>query len=221
MPGNVRQVERYPTLVDPKVVDEITRQVQRRDDLVRKLELVDRPRTDRQHVHLHLATSVLVFLEQVQAGFELAIGLFQLVAVALVFQQQARTIQGPAHGVLEHSQIFKWLDQVIRCAQAQGLDRIVHHASARNHDDRDLRRQLGDLANELESAHLRHAQIADDQVGLVLLEYLKTLLAIAGLQDAETTVFQIGGEARAHYFVIIDYQQRGTGFWHVGKRRQN
>jgi len=56
---------------------------------------------------------------------------------------------------------------------------------------------------------------------LVLLEYLKTLLAIAGLQDAETTVFQIGGEARAHYFVIIDYQQRGTGFWHVGKRRQN
>jgi hypothetical protein len=54
-----------------------------------------------------------------------------------------------------------------------------------------------------------------------LLEYLKTLLAVTGLQDAETTVFQIGREARAHYFVIIDYQQRGTGFWHVGKRRQN
>ena len=47
------------------------------------------------------------------------------------------------------------------------------------------------------------------------------LLAIAGLQDAEATVFQIGREARAHYFVVIDYQQRGTGFLHVGKRRQN
>jgi len=84
-----------------------------------------------------------------------------------------------------------------------------------------LWRPLGDLADEFESAHLRHAQIADDQVGLVLLEYLKTLLAIAGLQDAETTVFQVGREACAYYFVIIDYQQRGTGFWHVGKRRQN
>ncbi|MCY1409063.1 hypothetical protein D9M71_244010 [compost metagenome] len=186
-----------------------------------KLELVDGPGADRQHVHLHLATGVLVLLEQVQAGFELAIGLLQLLAVALVLQQQARTIQGPAHRVLEHSQIFERLDQVVRRAQAQGFDRVIHHAGTRHHDHRRLRRTFGDLANEFESAHLRHAQIADDQVGLVLLEYLKTLLAIAGLQDAETTVFQIGGEARAHYFVIIDYQQRGTGFWHVGKRRQN
>jgi len=83
-----------------------------------------------------------------------------------------------------------------------------------------LRRQLGHLADEFEPAHLRHAQIADHQVGLVLLEYLKALLAIAGLQDAETTVFQIGGETRAHYLVIIDYQQRGTGFgmWANGAR---
>lgn len=66
-----------------------------------------------------------------------------------------------------------------------------------------------------------HAQVADHKVGLVALEYLETLLAIAGLQDAEATVFQIGREARAHYFVVIDYQQRGTGFLHVGKRRQN
>src|SRR5690349_6040551 len=221
MTGNVRQVKGYPALVDPKVVDEITRQVQRRDDLVSELELVDGPWADRQHVHLYLATGVLVLLEQVQAGSELAVGLLQLLAVALVLQQQARTIQGPAHRVLEHGQIFERLDQVVRCAQAQGFDRVVHHARTRHHDHRCLRRQLGDLADELESAHLRHAQIADDQIGLVLLEYLKTLLTIAGLQDAETTVFQIGGEARAHYFVIIDYQQRGTGFWHVGKRRQN
>ena len=54
-----------------------------------------------------------------------------------------------------------------------------------------------------------------------VIEYLKTLLAVAGLQDAETTVFQVGSEAGSHHFVIIDYQQRGTGFWHVGKRRQN
>ena len=44
----------------------------------------------------------------------------------------------------------------------------------------------------LKPAHLRHAQIADHEVGLVFLEYLKPLLAIAGLKDAEPTVFQIG-----------------------------
>ena len=68
---------------------------------------------------------------------------------------------------------------------------------------------------------LFRSQIADHEVGLIALEYLETLLAIAGLQDAEATVFQIGRKACAHYFVVIDYQQRGTGFWHVGKRRQN
>src|SRR6202008_4296068 len=101
---------------------------------------------------------------------------------------------------LEHGQIFERLDQVIRRAQAQSLDRVVHHAGAGNHDHRWLRGSLGYLTDEFETAHLRHAQIADDEVGLVLLEYLKTLLTVTGLQDAETTVFQIGREARAHYF---------------------
>ncbi len=64
---------------------------------MRKLERVDRPRCDRQHVHLHLPTRVLVFLQQVQAGFELAIGLFQLFAIDLVFSEQARPIQRTTH----------------------------------------------------------------------------------------------------------------------------
>ena len=84
-----------------------------------------------------------------------------------------------------------------------------------------MRGKVGHLANQLQAAHLGHAQVADHEVGLVALEYLETLLAITGLQDAEATVFQVGREARAHYFVVIDYQQRGTGFLHVGKRRQN
>jgi hypothetical protein len=67
---------------------------------------------------------------------------------------------------------------------------------------------------------LRHAQIADHQIRLFLLEDLETLLAVACLQDAEAAVFQVGGEARTHYIVIIDYQQRCTVFLHVGKRRQ-
>ncbi len=221
MAGHVGQVERHTSLIDAEVVDKITRQVQRRDDLVRKLEFVDGPRAHRQHVHLHLATGVLVFLEQIEAGFEFAVGGFELFAVALVFQQQASTVQRAAHRMLQHRQVFQGLDQVVGSAQAQGLDSIVHYAGTGHNNHWRLRRTLGYLANQLEAAHLGHAQVADHEVGLVALEHLETLLAITGLQDAEATVFQIGREARAHYFVVIDYQQRGTGFLHVGKRRQN
>ncbi|MNI77187.1 hypothetical protein D3C73_1334640 [compost metagenome] len=49
---------------------------------------------------------------------------------------------------------------------------------------------------------------------------LEPLLAIAGLEDAEATVFQIGGEARTDHVVIIDDQQRCTDFLHVGERRR-
>jgi hypothetical protein len=76
------------------------------------------------------------------------------------------------------------------------------------------------LADKLEAADLRHAQVADHEVGLFLLEYLKALRAIVSLQDVEATVFKVGRKACAHYVVVIDYQQRGTGFLHVGKRRQ-
>jgi hypothetical protein len=79
---------------------------------------------------------------------------------------------------------------------------------------------LADLADQFEAAHLRHAQIADHEVGLVFFEDLKALLAIAGLEDAEATVFQIGGEAGTDHIVVIDYQQRCTGFLHVGERRR-
>ncbi len=123
--------------------------------------------------------------------------------------------------MLQHSQVFQGLDQVVGGAQAQGLDSVVHHAGTGHNNHRRLRGKLSHLADQLEAAHLGHAQVADHKVGLVALEYLETLLAIAGLQDAEATVFQVGREARAHYFVVIDYQQRGTGFLHVGKRRQN
>ncbi|MNW22496.1 hypothetical protein D3C71_2240040 [compost metagenome] len=55
---------------------------------------------------------------------------------------------------------------------------------------------------------------------MFLFEDLEALLAIGCLQDAETAVFQVGGKTRTYDVVVIDYQQRCTGFLHVGKRRQ-
>lgn len=51
-------------------------------------------------------------------------------------------------------------------------------------------------------------------------EDLEALLTVGGLEDAETAVFQIGGEAGTDHVVVIDDQQRCTGFLHVGERRQ-
>ncbi|MNP19688.1 hypothetical protein D3C76_1122290 [compost metagenome] len=67
---------------------------------------------------------------------------------------------------------------------------------------------------------MRHAQIADHKIRVFLFEDLEALLAIGCLQDAETAVFQVGGKTRTYDVVVIDYQQRCTGFLHVGKRRQ-
>ncbi|MNT12307.1 hypothetical protein D3C72_1472300 [compost metagenome] len=68
---------------------------------------------------------------------------------------------------------------------------------------------------------MRHAQIADHKIRLFLFEDLEALLAITRLQDTETTVFKVSGKTRTYDIVVIDYQQRCTGFLHVGKRRQN
>ncbi|MNS76156.1 hypothetical protein D3C72_1096950 [compost metagenome] len=220
MPGDVGEIESDAPFVHPEVIGKITRQVQRRDDLVLESELAGHPRAFRQHVHLHLATGGLVLLQQVQAGLQFAVGGFELVAVALVFQHQARAVEGAAHRMLEHGQVFQRLDQVVGSAQAQRLHRITHDAGTGHHDHRQLRGALADLADQFEAAHLRHAQIADHEVGLVFFEDLKPLLAIAGLEDAEATVFKIGGEACTDHVVVIDDQQRCTGFLHVGERRR-
>ncbi|MNY41721.1 hypothetical protein D3C86_1765580 [compost metagenome] len=155
-----------------------------------------------------------------QAGLEFAVGGFEFLAVALVFLQQVGTVKRPAHRVLKHREVFQRLDQVVGCAQAQGLDRIVHDTCAGDDDDGKVGRALGHLANQLQATHLRHTQVANHEVGPLALEYFETLQAIGRLQNAEATVFKVGRKACAHYIVIIDYQQRGTGFVHVGKRRQ-
>src|SRR5690606_41960232 len=83
---DVRQVETDPMLVDPEVIDEISRQVQRRDDLVRGMKVVGGPGRHRQHVHLYLAPGILVFLKTMEAGLRVAIRGFQLLAIAAVAQ---------------------------------------------------------------------------------------------------------------------------------------
>ncbi|MNM91667.1 hypothetical protein D3C81_1039730 [compost metagenome] len=221
MTGNVRQVESDASLVDAEIVGKIARQVQRRNDLVLERQLVGHPGTFRQHVHLHLAPGGLILLQQVQTGLQFAVGGFELFPVTLVLQHQASAIQRTAHRMFQHRKVFQRLDQVVCSTQAQRLYCIVHDPGTGDHDHRQFGRALGHLANQLQAAHLRHAQIADHKIRVFLFEDLEALLAIGCLQDAETAVFQVGGKTRTYDVVVIDYQQRCTGFLHVGKRRQN
>ena len=113
MPGNISQVKRHTALIQAEVIDKVARQIQRRNDLVSKLQAVDHPGRLRQHVHLHLPPGVLVFLEQAQAGLELAVGGFEFFPVAQIFHAQLGTVQRPAYRVLKYREVFQRLDQVV------------------------------------------------------------------------------------------------------------
>ena len=81
---------------------------------MREVQAIGLPRRHRQHVHLHLATGVLILLQQVQTGLQFAVGGFQLVAVPLVFQTQVGAVQRTTHGVFKHGEIRQRLNQIIR-----------------------------------------------------------------------------------------------------------
>ncbi|MNZ95242.1 hypothetical protein D3C78_1143790 [compost metagenome] len=184
-----------------------------------ELELVDGPGAHRQHVHLHLATGVLVFLQQAQTGLQLAIGRLEAFPVATVFLAQARAVQRAAHRMLEHGQIVQRLDQVIGRSHAQRFDRVAHHARGRNHDHGNVTAMLYDPAEQLQTFGLQRTQIADHQVGLFQLEHLQPETAIGGLQRAETGIFEVGDQTGAYRIVVIDDQQLGTDCVHESSRQ--
>ncbi|MNN85048.1 hypothetical protein D3C81_2022860 [compost metagenome] len=68
-----------------------------------------------------------------QAGLQLAVGGFELLAVAAVLQTQERAVKGATHRMLEDGQVLQGFDQIVRRAKAQGLDRVAHHARAGDH----------------------------------------------------------------------------------------
>ncbi|CAM5579397.1 hypothetical protein SSTU70S_03458 [Stutzerimonas stutzeri] len=102
--------------------------------------------------------------------------------------------------MLEHGQVFQRLDQIVGGAQAQRLDRIAHNTGTGHHDDRQIGLTLADLANQFEAVHLRHAQVADHQIGLLGLEQRHAFLTAAGLQHANHRI-QIACKAGPHHIV--------------------
>ena len=54
---------------------------------------------------------------------------------------------------------------------------------------------------------------------MITFKYFKALQSIAGLQNVETAVFELGCEARTHDLVVVNDQQRGTGTVHWVSRQ--
>ncbi len=154
-----------------------------------------------------------------QAGLQVAVGGLQLLPIATILQAQTRAIQRAANRVFEHRQIFERLDQIVGGAQTQRLHGIAHNTGTRDHDDRQVDLALTDLADQFQAVHLRHAQVADHEVGLLGFEELHTLRPIGGLQHTETTVIQIGSQAGSNHIVVVYDQQRRAWFMHVPTRR--
>ncbi len=105
--------------------------------------------------------------------------------------------------MLQHRQVFEGLDQIVGGTQAQGFHRIVHHPGAGHHDHRQVVLTLADQPDELQTVHLRHAQIADHQIGTLGIEQLQSFRSAGCLQNPESAVIQIGSQAGSNHIVVI------------------
>src|SRR5579863_865765 len=67
------------------------------------------------------------------------------------------------------------LGNVIRCAEARGLDRVLDRAVLREYHHRRFRISLADAFEQLESAQLRDAQVRNQNVHRILIERIQRL----------------------------------------------
>ncbi len=56
------------------------------------------------------------------------------------------------------------------------------------------------------AAHARHHHVEDDEVGMMLIDHVLALLAVAGLNHAIALFFQEHSEAVAQFHIVVDDQ---------------
>ena len=100
----------------------------------------------------------------------------------------------------------KGFEQVIEGAVFHRLHGAVDGAVSGHHDDRRPGRSGFDFAEQLLAVHLRHFDIAEDQIEGFLVKLLKRLLAVVGGDDGVTFAFQRFGQSRPHFGFVIDDQ---------------
>ncbi len=110
----------------------------------------------------------------------------------------------------QHLFFRKRLDQIIVGSQLDGLDRIIDGAEGGHHDHRQLRAELFDLFQDLDTIHVRHAHILQQQVhpgpGRRFQQRQQIFAAVEGIYLIPfQLLFQV---AQDSFFIITDTDMR-------------
>ena len=103
--------------------------------------------------------------------------LLQVALIRAILQHQVSMFQRAPHAQVELI-FLEWLQNVVVRAGADGFERDRNVVHRRDHDHRDVRIVQAQLAQKLQAVHLRHHDVAQDQVERVFAESFEAQLAV-------------------------------------------
>ena len=126
-----------------------------------------------------------------------------------VLDDQAALLERVARG---HEELFRLgrLLQEVEGAEACGLDRGLHRAVSRQHDDRHVLRALAQQAQGFEAVEAGHLHVQDHEVDLGAFDHLHGLGARRRGLAVEALEFEHHGEGTADGVFVIDDENSGT-----------
>jgi hypothetical protein len=102
--------------------------------------------------------------------------------------------------------LVEWLRQVVERAELERLDRGVDGPVRGDHDDRELGVLLYRFAEERHPVDLRHLQVGDDEIDVVLSQEREPLLAVLCEEHVIAVARQLGGEDLSQIRLVVDDQ---------------
>ncbi len=105
----------------------------------------------------------------------------------------------------------KRLGDVVISAQLQAQNLVGFFYPGREQDDGRSRLAVVD-ADELIAVHLRHHNVEQDQVGLLVARHVERFASVGCYDDAEALLGQVISHQRANTGFVID-DEDGLGHW--------
>ena len=131
-------------------------------------------------------------------------GRLRLAQVEVFALQAAKRLQATEEQVELRGQ--HGLDQVIEQTDADGFHGRIHRGVAGHQDAVGARRDLANLAQEIEAVAVFQAEIGHHDIKRVAFERLMRLQGGAGAEDGVALARQVIDEHATQLFVVIDHQ---------------
>ena len=110
-----------------------------------------------------------------------------------------------------------WLGKEVERPLSQRLDRRLEIPISSDQNDLDVRVPLLEGAQEVEAIHIRHHDVADNDVGPILLKALEALSPVGGEDDFVSHFAQKGAGALADHLVVIDQEDLDLALFSDGR----